>query len=492
MPNAKEVLDVLDSLGGTSNSEASEIRAAISSLAEKGKVRPSVADNLATAVVYAQDQIRGVSSATSFKGGSEGLQERFFEGPEEARAGLRPKFSSRKQLRAEYRSALPAEYRDLMRKVFTSKRGRNLATRGFEKRIEIGESPDNVRAGERLATLRSAARFGGRVREPGTKPDAPKPGIAGLRALFINPRQRGEVAGLRVTRGGKEISTIKPVANPSPRSVSEAMKPVPEAPRLPGRVENAPLDRLRATANDPKQPKQVRLMARKLARVISERQAAEAGRFGKRAAAVGEASAMSRGPRIKRSIKETKPEMIGGKMRSRKVAVIAPPESDFQARKREKLESIELEESFGGPRIRGSRRVLTEPGIQGEAGKKERIVGPLRTARAAAAPRPTAYATPERNDIPLKRPRAKKRLSKRTGVAGEGSEAIRMLMRLEGARVPTYESEPKDFRADTKKFSETMDRRRRARALTAMMVAARAKGKTAAEQMRGIVRRKKS
>lgn len=484
MPNAKEVLDVLDSLGGTADSDPPDIRAAISALAEKGAVRPSVADTLATAVVYAQDQIRGVSSATSFKGGSEGLQERFFEGPEEARAALRPKFSSRKQLRAEYRSALPEEYRNLMRKVFTSKRGRDLATRGFEKRIETGESPANVRAGERLATLRSAARFGGRVREPGTKPDAPKPGIAGLRALFVNPRQRGEVAGLRVTRGGKEISTIKPVAEPSARSVSEAMKPVPEAPRLPGRVENAPLDRLRATANDPNQPRQVRLMARNLARVISERQAKEAGRFGKRSKSSGEASAMSRGPRTNPRIQETKPEMIGGKMRPRKVAVLAPPPSEAGARARERRANIEIEESLGGPRIRGARRFLTEPGIQGEAGKKERIVGPLRTARAAAAPRPTVYATQERTDIPGKRPRAKKRLSKRTGVAGEGSEAIRMLMRLEGARVPTYE-------ADTPEFSKMLERRRQARALMAKMIADRARGKTAAEQMRGIVRGRK-
>jgi hypothetical protein len=434
MPNAKEVLDVLDSLGGTSNSEASEIRAAISSLAEKGKVRPSVADNLATAVVYAQDQIRGVSSATSFKGGSEGLQERFFEGPEEARSALRPKFSSRKQLRAEYRSALPAEYRNLMRKVFTSKRGRNLATRGFEKRVKTGESPANVRAGERLATLRSAARFGGRVREPGTKPDAPKPGIAGLRALFINPRQRGEVAGLRVTRGGKEISTIKPVAEPSARSVSEAMKPVPEAPRLPGRVENAPLDRLRATANDPKQPKQVRLMARKLARVISERQAAESARYGKRGSAAGEASAMSRGKRIKPRVQETKPEMIGGKMQPRKVEVLAPPKSEAAQRMRAANEDREMNESLILGAFTGKRRGAIKGG---------------------------------------------------GGLPGKGKEALRMLMKLEGARVPTYE-------ADTPEFSETTDRRRRARALTAMMVAARAKGKTAVQQMRGIVRRKKS
>ena len=433
MPNAKEVLDVLDSLGGTADSDTSDIRAAISALAEKGAVRPSVADNLATAVVYAQDQIRGVSSATSFKGGSEGLQERFFEGPEETRAALRPKFSSRKQLRAEYRSALPEEYRNLMRKVFTSKRGRDLATSGFEKRIETGESPANVRAGERLATLRSAARFGGRVREPGPKPDAPKPGIAGLRALFVNPRQRGEVAGLRVTRGGKEISTIKPVAKPSARSVSEAMKPVPEAPRLPGRVENAPLGRLRATANDPKQPKQVRLMARNLARVISERQAKEAGRFGKRGAAAGEASAMSRGPRIKPRIQETKPEMISGKMRPRKVAVLAPPKSEAAARMRSANEDREMNESLILGAFTGKRRGAVKGG---------------------------------------------------GGLQGEGKEALRMLMKLEGARVPTYE-------ADTPEFSEAMDRRRRARALTAKMIADRAKGKTPAEQMRGIVRGRK-
>ena len=433
MPNAKEVLDVIAFIGDTTDSSAKGIKDAINLLAEEGRVRKSVADNLATAVVYAQDQIRGVSSATSFKGGSEGLQERYFEGSDEVRSALRPKFTSRKQMRAEYRSALPEEYRNLMRKVFTSKRGRDLATRGFERRIETGEAPGNVRAGERLATLRAASRYGGRVREPGTKPDAPKPGIAGLRALFVNPRQRGEVAGLRVTRGGKEISKLKPVAQPSERSVRAAMKPITESPRLPGRVEKAPLDRLRAVANDPKQTRQARLMARNLFRIISERQSQQAERFGKRTAAAGEASAMSRGKRVKPRIQETKPEMIGGKMRPRKVAALAPPPSEAGARMKNRRADRELEESMLVGSFTGKRRGEIKGG---------------------------------------------------GGLPGKGKEALRMLMKLEGARLPTYE-------ADSPEFSETMDRRRRARALMAKLIMDQAKGKTSAQQMRGIGRRKR-
>ena len=433
MPNAKEVLDVIASLGGATNSDAADIKTAIAALAEKGKVRASVADNLATAVVYAQDQVRGVSSATSFKGGSEGLQERYFEGSDEARSNLRPKFSSRKQMRAEYRSALPPEYRNLMRKVFTSKRGRDLATQGFEKRIETGESPANVRSKERLATLRASARFGGRVREPGTTPDSPKPGVAGLRALFVNPRTGRGVAGLRVTRGGKEMSVIKPGKGVTKQEAAVATKPVPEAPRLAARVENAPLDRLRATANDPKVPKETRLMARNLYRVLSERQARETRRYGTRGAASGEASAMSRGKRVKRRIQETKPEMIGGKMRSRKVAVLAPPKSEAAARMRSANEDREMNESLILGAFTGKRRGAVKGG---------------------------------------------------GGLPGEGKEALRMLMKLEGARIPTYE-------ADTPEFSQTMDRRRMERALMAKMIAERARGQTPAQQMRGIVRKGK-
>lgn len=141
IPHPQELGEALKRLGRKSKPGA--IKETIDRLVGEGKVRPGAARLLGTAVVFAQDRIRGVGEGTMVTAGSKPIDERYFEGtPEELKAA---RTSQRSGSRSFYTSSLPPEIGKVIAGFLGSKEGKGYLARSLRSSVRRGSLPGTTR-----------------------------------------------------------------------------------------------------------------------------------------------------------------------------------------------------------------------------------------------------------------------------------------------------------------------------------------------------------
>jgi hypothetical protein len=135
VPHSSELLHALQGLGRKSTSKS--IKSVIDGLVESGKVRPGAARLLATAVVFAQDRLRGVSEGEMVTAGVKPIDEIYFEGTPQQLKDARAR--SRNVSRSFYSSSLPPELSKVIGELFKSKEGRQYTMRALRARMRSGK-----------------------------------------------------------------------------------------------------------------------------------------------------------------------------------------------------------------------------------------------------------------------------------------------------------------------------------------------------------------
>jgi hypothetical protein len=135
VPHSHELIHALNGLGRKSKSK--NIKAVIDGLVGEGKVRPKAARLLATAVVFAQDRLRGVSEGQIVTAGTKPIDEIYFEGtPQQLKAA---RASSRNVSRSFYSSSLPPELSKVISETFKTKEGKGYVMRALRSRMRSGK-----------------------------------------------------------------------------------------------------------------------------------------------------------------------------------------------------------------------------------------------------------------------------------------------------------------------------------------------------------------
>lgn len=199
---------VIEALRGTGGDYSSEnIRSSIRRMVDAGTVSPKQAGHLAMLAVYAGDRIEGINTGEAVLGGVKPGDERNFQGSPSELAAMRRKKSG---TRREIAESVPAEYKPILSRVFSSESGRKLLADALRTRFKKGKVPTGTRTEERIE---GAVRNIGFARpktslapEPGEKPVGPT--LSRDRERNINRAESGamtrtdlEPAPTRIRRG---------------------------------------------------------------------------------------------------------------------------------------------------------------------------------------------------------------------------------------------------------------------------------------------------
>lgn len=135
VPHSHELIYALQGLGRKSTSK--NIKSVIDGLVGEGKVRPGAARLLGTAVVFAQDRLRGVSEGQMVTAGTKPIDEIYFEGTPQQLKDARMK--SRNTSRSFYSSSLPPELGKVITEAFRTKEGKQHVMRALRSRLRSGK-----------------------------------------------------------------------------------------------------------------------------------------------------------------------------------------------------------------------------------------------------------------------------------------------------------------------------------------------------------------
>lgn len=210
VPHAPELLAALNKLGKKSTSK--NIQAAVDELVKSGKVRPGAARLLATAVVFAQDRLRGVSEGSMVTAGTKPIDEVYFEGTPQQLKDARAK--SRNVSRSFYSSSLPPELSKVISEVFKSKEGRQYTMRALRARMRSGKVAESENMKDMLKEAKKDVKLSPEMTLEGRKdarlkPVITKPAAKRRKVLRALPSKEPEDAEFMERSQGTPAQLVK-------------------------------------------------------------------------------------------------------------------------------------------------------------------------------------------------------------------------------------------------------------------------------------------
>jgi hypothetical protein len=188
VPHAQELLHALNGLGRKSTSK--NIKSVIDGLVGEGKVRPEAARLLATAVVFAQDRLRGVSEGGMVTTRNKPLDERYFEGTPQQLKEARTR--ARSGSRSFWGSSVPPEIGSVISEVFKSKEGKGYLMRALRSRMRSGKIADTENTKD---MIREAGRSAKLAPEMSLTPPAESKVLGPERKMNIRPTAKPRATG---------------------------------------------------------------------------------------------------------------------------------------------------------------------------------------------------------------------------------------------------------------------------------------------------------